>query len=366
MIRALMLCGIFLQGFAVASVTLLDNPFISADQNGNGTATILIGKGPADTLDLRATQFVQTLPGHEFTLRTESVFTPAASPASSASSAQTIAVKIAVTGLTLAGTASATLMNGNAMLGKLTAQRFPSAYNVTIVAPAGTTAEALFSGVTRFGKHWPWQPTSIQLKNGDPTAYRFRWRLIANGIARSARQNTIDLPANSTVLLDLTEASPDSLFAAAGTLKDQIMNGSLELQPEYDAGAVMLPLSIRMELYPPGLQIIINCLCIFLCLMAGGVVSVMANCYIPNTQIALALRARVRAMAEKLGGIGSVSPDSQWIALLDSNVRRMDRQLESMPSTVSRLRDFAQRDDGQRNDVRTLAHHRLRSLDGAA
>ncbi len=336
MIRALLLCGLFLQGYAAAGVTLLDNPLISADQNGNAAATILIGKGPADVLDLRATQFVQTLPavgqlpGHQFTLRTESVFTPAAPPAVAGSSTQTIAVKIAVTGLTVAGTATATLMNGNVMLGTLTVQRFPSAYNVTIAAPPGATAQVLFSGVTRFGNHWPWRLTTIQLKNGDPAPYRFRWRLVANGVARSARQNTIDLPANSTVLLDLTDASPDSLFAASGTLKDEMLDGTLELQPEYDAGAVTLPLTVRMELYPPGLQAIINCLCIFLCLMAGGVVSVMANCYIPNTQIALALRARVRAMAEKLAGIGS-DLDSQWIALLDSNVRRMDRQLESMP-----------------------------------
>src|SRR5580698_3177501 len=99
MIRVLLLCGLFLHGCAIASVTLVDNPLILADQNGNGTATILIAKGPADALDLRATQFVQTLPamgtqpGHQFILRTESVFTPAASQALAA---QTTAVKIAV------------------------------------------------------------------------------------------------------------------------------------------------------------------------------------------------------------------------------------------------------------------------------
>jgi predicted Zn-ribbon and HTH transcriptional regulator len=338
MIRVLLFCGLFLPGYAIASVTLLDNPVILADQNGNGMATILIAKGPADALDLRATQFVQTLPAtrmqprHQFILRTESVFTPAASPASAA---QTTAVKIAVAGLTLAGTATATLMNGSAILGVLTAQRVPSAYNVTIVAAAGTTPEALFSGVTRFSTHWfgmhrHWQTTTVQLKNGDSAAYRFRWRLIANGVARSASQNIIDLPANSTVLLDLTEASPDTLLVAAGTLKDQVLNGTLELRPDYDAGAMMLPMSIRMELYPPGMQVIVNCAFIFIFLMAGGVVSVMANCYIPNTQAALALQARVRAMAEKLAGIGA-DLDSQWIALLDSNVKRLDRQLESMP-----------------------------------
>ena len=143
-------------------------------------------------------------------------------------------------------------------------------------------------------------------------------------------QSIIDLPGNSTVMLDLTEASPDTLLVAAGTLKDEVLDGTLELRPDYDAGAMMLPMSIRMELYPPGMQVIVNCAFIFIFLMAGGVVSVMANCYIPNTQAALTLQARVRAMAEKLAGIGG-ELDSQWIALLDSNVKRMDRQLESMP-----------------------------------
>jgi hypothetical protein len=335
MIRTLASICLLIQASAAAAVTVIENPLILADQTGNATATMIIGKAVADTLSLSVTQFVQTLPAegqqpaHKFALHTECTPAVTAAPAT-AGAPQTVSVKLTITGLTQAGTATATLLNGADTLATLTALRIPTTYNITIDGPAGATPEVVFSGVTRFGVHWPWTRTSLQLKNSDSTAYRFQWRLIANGIARASTQHTIDLPPNSTVLLDLTDASPDTLFVASGTLKDENLNGQLELQPSFDTGPKVLPLNVRMQLYPPGMQLIVNSVFVFLFLMAGGIASVLAHCYIPNAQGALALRKRVKAMADKLAGIGP-DIDSQWRALLDSHVRRMSRQLVSMP-----------------------------------
>lgn len=263
MIRTLAsLCLLIQASAAAAAVTVIENPLILADQNGNATATIVIGKAAADTLALSVTQFVQTLqaegrqPAHTFTFHTECTIAAAAPAAAGAP--PTVAVKLTMTGLTQAGKATATLLNGADTLATLTALRIPTTYNIVIDGPAGAAPEALFSGVTRFGVHWPWARTSVQLRNSDATAYRFQWRLIANGIAHAPTQHMIDLPPNSTALVDLTDASPDTLFFASGTLKDENLNGQLELQPLFDAGPKVLPLNVRMELYPPGLQTIVN------------------------------------------------------------------------------------------------------------
>ena len=123
MIRTLAsLCLLIQASAAAAAVTVIENPLILADQNGNATATIVIGKAAADTLALSVTQFVQTLqaegrqPAHTFTFHTECTIAAAAPAAAGAP--PTVAVKLTMTGLTQAGKATATLLNGRSTWSK--------------------------------------------------------------------------------------------------------------------------------------------------------------------------------------------------------------------------------------------------------
>jgi hypothetical protein len=341
-----------LSGCVLQAGTLIasDPPVLQVDQTGTASTTVSIRNTDATpvTIHINLSDFQHTsTTGRIYPLGTTYVFTApierdkavlnGAVPLAPGGS---LVVKLAVSRIWEAGDSEAVLKNGDvdiptesgASKTVLRALHLPQSINVQIGDQSSTTPEVQFASLYARG-----EKVLVELKNSDPMTYRFRWSLRLGGEVRSAPNAYVDIPANGTVYLDLSPVAPIagniaawfSRLITAGTLKDEVTDGSLVLDPDLTPNtaipplaAKILPLTVRLRFWNSGMQELVNVICIFLRLAAGGVASIWVHCGMPNTTRALALQRRLRSLTRQVNGLGADIP-SQWRSLMGSQPRRI-------------------------------------------
>jgi hypothetical protein len=257
-----------------------------------------------------------------------------------------LTVKLTVSKLWEAGESIAVLKNGDADIRTrsgaprctLRAIHIPQAFNVRIDDGASNSPEVRFSSLFSSGRN-----VLVRLVNSDPMSYRFRWMLRLGNDLRAGPNPYIDIPGNGSVFLDLSSVGPkpDGLFGwisqliTTGTLKDDIENGDLILQPLLAQSPIppvaskVLPISARFRFWTDGFQEFANVICVFFLLTIGGIASIWVHCGMPNTTRALALQNRLSALDKQIAALGT-DIASQWRVLLASQPKRLCKSLSSM------------------------------------
>jgi len=208
----------------------------------------------------------------------------------------------------------------------LSAVRIPADYNVQIVSATPDSPEIHFTG-----KH-----AQVGIKNAEPFNYRFSWKLHYGD--KLVDGGYVDLPSNSTRYFEVALPAGGiwqslSEWLTTGTLKDDILKGSLILEPDFGAGVNQplhvrdLAATLRFSRWGSNAQWINNAVFVFLLLGIGGVGSIWVNCGIPNTRRALVLRRRIHELELKISGLDS-SIDSRGRVMLSSHLPAIREVLE--------------------------------------
>lgn len=239
---------------------------------------------------------------------------------------ETVGIKIAVSQLWETGESTAQLKNLGQTVTTLRALRIPAVYNVQL---EGQNPEAVFAGDSH---------AFVKIINNDPATYHFRWELVSQGNSRTDQANPIlELPPNGAIQLDLSKVGPQVSFLRDGTLKDALVDGNLILHPVVQAqngipplAAKMLPLQLRLRFWSPLWQEFWAFVWTLVFLLIGGLASLWFRYFIPNAAGAIKLRRDLRAMLEKLNGIGD-SLVSQWRVLLQWRINSCRDGLYDIP-----------------------------------
>ena len=320
---------------APSSVAVESPPVILVDNAGSGTGTLLLRyMGTPGKLRLDVTEFRRGDPGKGYTMRTTSVLA-AVNPAQKSivdgltdMPAGDLPLKVTVAGLMEAGVSRASFRNNQKEIVTITAVRVPAAYNVQLESVGGGTPEVMVS---------PNRKPSVRLLNTDSSPYRFAWQVRINGEEKPAAERFVEIPANGSATLDLSEGlglgaashrgfwdsvtSAPSQWLVAGTLKDNMTAAELILKPVFEGAMVplqppkVLPLRVRERFWSDGMQEAMNLAFLFLLLCVGGIVSIWVNCGMPNTTRALALRRRLKTAKAKIEGLGE-DIGSRWRVML--------------------------------------------------
>lgn len=197
----------------------------------------------------------------------------------------------------------------------------------------------------------------VGIRNSDPFNYRFAWKLRLG--EKQVNGSCFDLPAYGTRYIEFapppqdkkvaplqqpvcggpqTVAAdfPSAAFLTAGTLKDEVVKGSLLLEPDFGTeigqpvAAKEIPVAVRLSFWGDNLQQFSNAFWVFLLLALGGAVSIWVNCGIPNIRRGLSLCRRIVEIDLKIKGLGT-SLDSRWRVMLQSHLPGMREELRSGP-----------------------------------
>jgi len=316
--------------FAQGSLVLANPPLLNVDEHGVATGAITLkntgGKPVPLNLDLSDFQHTPSF-GKPYTLGATYNFTPltdADKPDFNGGQVtHNLHLKLTVARLWDAGQSTAVLKNGEqdipteggAKQSLLVAVRVPTSYGVQIEGTGDATPEIVFS---RAGK------TLVRVNNDDAANYRFQWELRVGNLLEVPKNPYLDLPGHGSAYLDMTDAAPPISLLDGGTIKDELSTGELVLQPilDTDIGLApippkIIPVSLRLEYWSPGLQQAWSVFWIFVLLTLGGMTSIWVHCGMPNTGRALAMERSVAALKAKLDGIGPDIPSHPRVMLAE-------------------------------------------------
>ena len=248
---------------------------------------------------------------------------------------QCIAVKLDATGLLQAGPMTATLLDGKQKLVDVKAVRLQAPFDLRIEGP---TPERLDLSIARGEK------ARIVLRNADPLAYRFLWRLELGSQVLSGE--AVALPNR---LVELAVALDESQFGflESGFLRSGERQGRLVLQHEPDPSFRVLalpqktyPVNAHLNYWSSVAQRIWNAASILVVLLIGIVVSLLINYALPMQRERIAVKQQLAEQDGRLGGLGSVI-SSRSLNLLRVEKKRLRNELQSLwpidPATEAAL-----------------------------
>jgi hypothetical protein len=328
-----------------ASLVLIKPPLLVVDPSGNASTVITL-KSTVDkkTVSLDLSDFsVKRSGGKEYLLGTRRSMTGVTDQdrqvleGKPLAKDQPLSLKLDVANFWEAGQGTAVLWDGATRVAAIDAVRLQVPFNVQIVSPTPDNPELHL--ISEFHSRALQNTGVLSLKNSDPITYRVRWNVSCEGRCSSGSGGTlIELPGNSITSIQVSSpTSYGDLFStwlAAGTIKDEVVPGSLGLKLEFDGSAItqplpskQLPLMIRTSFWGSPWQQFWNIGFLCLLLLVGGSCSILAHYGIPNTSRALGLRKRLTAARSRLSQLGP-RLDSRSRVILESSCDRVRQGLD--------------------------------------
>jgi len=316
--------------FAQGSLVLAEPPLLNVDEHGVATGAITLkntGARPAP-LNLELSDFQHTPSfGKPYALGASYSFAPLTdadkADFNGGQVTHNLHLKLTVARLWDAGQSTAVLKNGErdvpteggAKQSVLVAVRVPTSYGVQLEGAGDATPEIVFSRAGR---------TLVRINNNDAANYRFQWELRVGNLLEKPKNPYLDLSGHGSAYLDMTDAAPPISLLDGGTIKDELTTGELVLQPILDTDVGLppippkiIPVSLRLEFWSPGLQQAWSVFWIFVLLTLGGMTSIWVHCGMPNTGRALAMERSVADLTAKLEGIGPDIPSHPRVMLAE-------------------------------------------------
>lgn len=195
----------------------------------------------------------------------------------------------------------------------------------------GQNPEALFG---------PGEMPRVVLSNADHAAYRFRWSLVAANRAQTEEKEATIAPNGRLILnlneLNLRQANIKPAWFSAGTLRDEVVDGILQLQPAVLSGMPpqppkLLPLKLRFRFWSRYWQQGWNVALTGVLIFAGMFLSLVYRYMIPNTATRIKIRRQLAAMKRKVSGIDENLP-TQPRTVLEATIESCKQNLRAVPS----------------------------------
>jgi hypothetical protein len=327
------------------SLVLIKPPLLVVDGSGNASAVLTL-KSTVDkkVVSLDLSDFsVKRSSGKEYLLGTRRSMTGVTDQdrqvleGKPLAKDQSFSVKLDVANFWEAGQGTAVLWDGATHVAGIDAVRLQVPFNVQIVSTASESPELHL--VSELHSKNVQNTGVLLLRNLDRMTYRIRWSLSCEGRCSSGSEGTpIELPGESTIPIKVSSTTPygglPTTWLAAGTIKDDVVPGSLGLKLDFEGSAItqplpskQLPLTIRTSFWGSPWQQFWNVGFLCFLLLLGGSCSILAHYGIPNTSRALGLRKRLTAAKGKLSQLGP-RLDSRSRVLLESSCDEVRQELD--------------------------------------
>lgn len=300
---------------------------VSIDKAGNGSVSLLLKNTSNAVVKFNpalvaVTDFVHTPPdGAAYPLGAQT--TLSGLPAADVPAGGLFTVKIVVAQAWETGDSTAQLRNGESIICDIVARKEPAPFGVQIDA---SNPEAVFDRD---------RAPSVVLVNADRATYRFKWSLIAPGHAPSSPVGPVTIQPNGKLVLNLSAANLNPTWFSDGTLRDEILDGTLELQPLVEPGMApqpgkLLPLKLRLVFWPKYLEQAFSIFFTAALVLLGMLASLWFRCFIPNATGSIKVRRQLREMDLRLEGVGGDLP-SQPRTVLESTIASCYHRLREIP-----------------------------------
>ncbi|MBV9762587.1 MAG: hypothetical protein JO340_18650 [Acidobacteriaceae bacterium] len=321
----------------------IDPLLVSIDKSSNGTVTLLLENRQPQPLTippgaLTVTDFCHAdsdsaKPGYR--LNSQAIITGV--PSAPIAQGEDFPVKIVFSQVWEVGESRAQLKLGPDVICNFLAIKEPAPFAVQI---DGSNPEAVFG---------PGEAPSLILSNADRATYFFKWSLIAPERARS-QEFTAQIAPNGKLDLDLGPAQfkpgiSTNFILSAGTLRDEVLNGYLQLQPATAPGMSpqpprQLPLKMRFRLLASPWQQLFNIVLTALLILLGMYASLFFRYFIPNAAAVAKLNRQLNNMETRLRGIDEnlpTQPRTVLEATVDSCRHRLKAVIRMSPAASTPL-----------------------------
>ena len=326
-----------------------ENTLLDVDSTGAASGLIRLhnrGKEPVN-LALAISDFIAVssagVPYPLSAVRTLNSVSAAAKPVFDGTKAlaadESIDIKVDASKIWQAGLSTAQLSNKGAALIEVRAVKKQVTFNVKADGP---TPDQINISFTRGMAGW------ITLRNEDPMAYRFLWRLDVpeSHYGNGAPSGVATIEPNATISLPV--APPDNFpFLETGFLRSGVRTGTLSLEYEPDPILRVLPLAkrrlpvtARLNYFGGDWQKISNYLSVLAILLFGIIISLLLNYALPTQRKRVALKQRLADLEGRLAGLADVI-DSVDLSLLRVEKKRLREGLRELvpifPTTAIEL-----------------------------
>jgi hypothetical protein len=288
---------------SVVLETPTDPITVFVDQSGNGTVSIYLKNNEQDPItlkptDITASDFCHHSDRASYLLNSQATVTGI--PPSPVAAGQDFALKIVFTHVWETGESTAQLRIGPATICNFRAIKEAAPFAIQI---DGQNPEIIFG---------PGALPAVTLSNGDHATYKFKWSLIVPDRSPSKEIEEVIEP-NGKRHLDLSEACIKPGWFSAGTLRDELLDGVLQLRPEAPPGisraaAKQLALKIRVRFWPKYWQQFFNVVTTAFFILLGMAASLLYRYFIPNAVTAARIKRQLRDMKRRLDGIDENLP----------------------------------------------------------
>lgn len=250
-------------------------------------------------------------------------------------------LKVDAANLWQAGLMSASLQNNDREIAKLKAVRYDVPFNLKVDGANPEKLDLQFAN----GK-----PTNISLRNDDPYAYTFRWRLQLDEGSDSGVQWVgpkqvvtfpVELKATSYSLVD------------SGLLRSGSRSGQLYLSYEPDPNLQAFPfaqkrypIAARLDYWPDERQRILPYVTILGLVMLGIVISLLINYALPTQRERVDIKQKCADLEGRLIGLDKVV-ESRTLSILRVEKKRLRDELREIwpvfPSAEGELKKLKER-----------------------